>query len=77
MIATYPNACLVFFIVAATLAHAGTKLFSPFRQRMSMNWEHSWFVLADNLEIKDVVKFLFFHAIKWMAIGLAIAVLIV
>jgi hypothetical protein len=76
MIAAHPSALSLLSIAVALLAHVGSRLFTPFRQIARITGRPSYVVMfAKDLEVRSLVKFQIFNALKWAAIGLAIAAL--
>ena len=77
MIAAHPIALSLLFIGIALLAHIASRQFTPFKRVVRMTGETTYFDVSDeDIEVGSVLKFLVFHALKWLAAGMALAIVI-
>ena len=65
------------FVVVALLADIGSRLFTPFKRRVHLTDEPSYFDIDfEDLEVRSVIRFRVIHALKWTAVGMALAIVI-
>jgi hypothetical protein len=65
------------FVAIGLLAHIGSRRFTPFRRRVPITGGPSYVEIdLENLEARTIVRFRILQALKWMALGMALAIVI-